>query len=127
MQRLWTCHTRGLEDKKHGERLRMLNLFSIKGRLLRADLIKCWKIFQGLCPIRPADLWDIATDSRTRGNRFKIKIRQCQLDTRAHFFSERVAVEWNLLPDWMVASGSITEFKSALPEVLGDRLFDFLE
>ena len=127
VQRLWTRHTRGLEDKKYGERLRSLNLYSIKGRLLRADLIKCWKIFQGLCPIRPADLWDIATDSRTRGNRFKIKIRRCQLDTRARFFSDRVAAEWNLLPDWMVSSGSITEFKSALAEVLGDRLFDFLE
>ena len=127
VQRLWTRHTRGLEDMGYRERLRALNLYSIKGRLLRADLLKCWKIFHGQCPIKPADLWDIATDSRTRGNRYKIKIRRCQLDTRARFFSERVAAEWNLLPDWVVGSASIAGFKSALSEVLGDRLFDYLE
>ena len=111
----------------YGERLRALNLYSIKGRLPRTDLIKCWKIFHGQCPIKPTDLWGIVTDSCTRGNRHKIKIRRCQLDTRARFFSERVAAEWNLLQDRVVSSGPIAGLMSALSEVLGDRLFDYLE
>ena len=126
VQRLWTRHTKGLEDKDYAERLRSLDLYSIKGRLLRTDLIKCWKIFQGCCPIKPGDLWDVATDRRTRGNRYKIKVRRCQLDTRARFFTDRVVSEWNSLPDWVVGSGSITEFKSSLAEVLGNRLYDYI-
>ena len=126
VQRLWTRHTKGLENKEYGERLSSLNLYSVQGRLLRADLIKCWKIFHGLCPIKPSDIWDTTTDHRTRGNRFKIRVRRCQLDTRARFFSERVVNEWNALPDWAVSSTSIAEFKSSLSTVLGKRLQEYL-
>ena len=34
-------NTKGLEDKDYCQRLNRLDLYSIKGRLLRADLIKC--------------------------------------------------------------------------------------
>jgi hypothetical protein len=37
----------GLGDLEYGERLRQLQLFSIKGRLLRSDLVLCWKIVCG--------------------------------------------------------------------------------
>ena len=125
VQRLWTRHVKDLKDKTYEERLTSLNLYSIKGRLLRADLIKCWKIFRGCCPIQPADLWDVATNQRTRGNMFKIKTRRCQLDTRARFFSERVVSEWNSLPNQVVSSVSIAEFKTSLAEALGSRLFEY--
>ena len=127
VQRLWTRHTKGLGDMDYGERLKSLDLYSVKGRLLRTDLMKCWKIFHGLCPIKPSDLWDTSTERRTRGNRFKIRVRRCQLDTRARFFSERVGHEWNSLPDWAVSASSIAEFKSALSAVLGDRLHEYLD
>ena len=35
---------------KHGKCLSALDLFSVKGRLLRNDLVMVWKIFEGLCP-----------------------------------------------------------------------------
>ena len=41
VQRLWTRQVLGLENANYGTRLRELNLYSVKGRLLRADLIKC--------------------------------------------------------------------------------------
>ena len=125
VQRLWTRHVRGLEDKTYEERLRSLDLYSIKARLLRADLIKCWKIFQGKCPVKPADLWEVAADLRTRGNSFKIKTRRCQLDTRARFFTERVISEWNSLPNSVVNSASVAVFKTSLAEALGSRLYEY--
>ena len=77
VQRFWTRHTKCLGDMDYGERLKYLDLYSVKGRLLRTDLIKCWKIFHGLCPIKPSVLWDTSTERRTRGNRFKIRVRHC--------------------------------------------------
>ena len=125
VQRLWTRHTKGLENMDYGERLNHLDLYSIKGRLLRADLIKCWKIFHGACPLKPTDFWNISADHRTRGNKFKIRVCRSQLDVRARFFSQRIMNDWNLLPDWVVGSTSIAEFKSSLAAVLGSRLYDY--
>ena len=127
VQRLWTHHVKGLEEKDYLERRKSLQLFSVKGRLLRADLIKCWKIFHGLSPIKPIDLWEISSDRRPRGNSFKIKVRRSQLDVSARFFSERVVSEWNALSDWAVRSASVTEFKSSLSKCLGSRLYDLLD
>jgi len=126
IQRLWTRQIKGLEDKEYGNRLRELDLYSVKGRFLRADLIKCWKIFNGKCPIEPTDLWDTSSDSRTRGHRFKIRVSRCQIDARARFFTERVVQDWNSLPDCVVSSETLTKFKSSLEVSLANRLFDYL-
>ena len=125
VQRLWTRHVLGLETKEYGERLKALDLFSVEGRLLRADLVKCWKIFHGLCPIQPAALWDIDADSRTRGHRFKLKVNRCEIDARAGFFTNRVIRDWNSLPEWVVGAESLGEFKSELALALGERLFNY--
>ena len=37
IQRLWTRNILGLRDQEYGDRLRALDLFSVKGSLLRAD------------------------------------------------------------------------------------------
>ena len=40
IQRRWTKRVVGFSNLSYSERLRSLNLFSIKGRLLRSDLLK---------------------------------------------------------------------------------------
>ena len=40
VQRRWKKNITGIENLSYGEGLRFLNLFSIRGKLLRADLIK---------------------------------------------------------------------------------------
>ena len=47
IQRRWTKRVTGLGDMDYGQRLKSLRLFSIQGRLLKADLIYCWKILTG--------------------------------------------------------------------------------
>ena len=126
IQRLWTRQIKGLEDKEYEDRLRALNLYSVKGRLLRADLIKCWKIFNAKCPIDPTDLWNTSSDTRTRGHPCKIRVARCQVDARARFFSQRVVQDWNSLPGWVVSAATLTEFKSSLETCLGGRLFEYL-
>ena len=54
------------------ERLKALELFSIFGKLLRADLIKCWKIFHFEVDIGPLDCFTVVVDQRTRGHSLRL-------------------------------------------------------
>ena len=45
VQRRWTKSIHGLSALSYHERLRSLDLFSLKGRRLRHDLIKYWRMF----------------------------------------------------------------------------------
>ena len=47
------------------DRLKFLDLYSVRGRYLRADIIKCWKIFHGFSPIAPDQLFVLAPDVGT--------------------------------------------------------------
>ena len=125
VQRHWTRNIIGLRDMEYGVRLQALDLFSVKGRLLRADLLKCWKMFHGHCQVSPEMLWDLNVDLRTRGHRFKIKSCRGQVDARTRFFSHRVIRDWNELPGWLVEEASLSQFKNGLSIVLGDRLYEY--
>jgi len=115
-----------VRNMEYGERLQALNLFSVKGRLLRADMIKCWKIFNGKSVIHPNDLWELNNNPRLRGHKLKINVRRCQVDARSRFFAERVVKDWNSLPVTVVESTSLTEFKATLASCLGNRLYEFV-
>ena len=119
----------GLGEVDYASRLRRLNLFLVQGRLLRADMIKCWNIFHGKSTIRPTDLWklDTARSSSTRGHMFKIQHERCQVDARGRFFSVRVIRDWNSLPASTVGADNLNRFKASLAEALGERLFEFIQ
>ena len=70
VQKRWTREIHGLEDLSYPQRLEILDLYSVKGRLMRADILKCWKIFHGKCGIDPEELFVPATGGTTRGHRY---------------------------------------------------------
>ena len=45
VQQKWTRETADVSHFAYMEMLKVQELFSIFGQLLRADLVKCWKIF----------------------------------------------------------------------------------
>ena len=102
VQRRWTKRVMGFERLPYSERLKELDLHSVKGRLLRADLIKVWKIFHGESAIRPDELFTLSPLLHTRGHQFKLSHERCRLELRRRFFSVRVVPLWNSLPDWVV-------------------------
>lgn len=126
IQRLWTRNILGFEHADYETRLKRLDLFSVKGRLLRADMIKCWKIFHGASTIVPTDLWMVRSSFRTRGHPYKIEHTRSEVDARARFFSSRVIQDWNSLPSSVVTCDSLASFKASLADSLGDRLYDFV-
>ena len=70
VQRKWTKKIEGLSNYSYDERLSRLNLFSIKGRLLRADIM-VWKILSGSSP-HLSELFHFLPYNRTREHSLRL-------------------------------------------------------
>ena len=125
VQRRWTRSVDGLQDVPYAERLRALDLFSVKGRLLRADLILTYMIFSDLCAVKPSDLFTVLSNSITRGHQFKVAVPRTSLDSRKRFFAVRVVPWWNSLAGDTVAADSVGSFKRLLQRDLGEVLYEY--
>ena len=124
IQRRWTRNIDGLSDVDYGGRLRSLDLFSVKGRLLRADLIKYWKILQG----ESEDLlsmFSFAPRVGTRGHLLKLVFPPRSSDARSRSFSVRCVAAWNGLPAEMVQLTDVTRFKQALADLMYEEFLKF--
>jgi hypothetical protein len=125
VQRRWTKQVRGLSEVSYHDRLLTLNLFSIRGRLLRSDLIKYWRIL--CCNTEGYDLsvlFQRSLGGRTRGHLHKLLVPRCSLEVSRRFFNVRCIRIWNELPAAVVESPTISAFKRGLADYLGDRLFE---
>ena len=125
VQRRWTKQIDGMASLSYSDRLKTLNLYSIQGRLLRADQIMCWKIFHGHSSVLPADLFQQSCQNRTRGHCFKIFPPAINTDIRKRFFSIRCIKVWNLLSTTTVCANTISSFKHWLDLDIGEALYAF--
>ncbi len=127
VQRRWTKQVVGMSELDYGARLRALDLFSIRGRFLRSDLIKYWKI---LCS--DSEGYDLSVMfqrsllEHARGHRHRLLMPICATDIRKKFFNVRNIMLWNSLPSVVVDSATLSGFKGSLAAFLGDALYDFL-
>uniref|UniRef100_A0A3B3SEK0 Reverse transcriptase domain-containing protein n=1 Tax=Paramormyrops kingsleyae TaxID=1676925 RepID=A0A3B3SEK0_9TELE len=118
VQRRATRMIPGLRGMSYEERLFELNLFSLKQRRLRGDMIQVYKILTGLDAVQPNSYFSISSNTRTRGHRWKLAGEHFKLDLRKHFFTQRVVRVWNSLPDNVVQAESLGSFKSELDKIL---------
>ena len=72
IQRKWTRVIRGISDMLYDERMRHLELYSVRIRLLRADLSYVWKKFNGESPLTSDDQSVLLPSRNNRGHCFKI-------------------------------------------------------
>jgi len=90
IQRRFTKRLRGpgYRNISYAERLRLLNLDTLKVRRLKFDLIYCYKIVFGFLRVNCDNFFVIAT-SRARGHPFKL-YKGLSCSRRSSFFSERL-------------------------------------
>ena len=106
VQRRWTKRVDGLREVPYNLHLAELDLFSVKGRLLRNDLKMVWKILHSLYPALEG-LFQLNTSGVTRGHSFKILVPHCTTDVRSRFFSVRVyLIKLSLLVPLVFSIGS---------------------
>ena len=89
VQCCWTKYIDGMRDMDYAVCLRSLGLYSGKGRLLRANLMKYFKNFNGLSVISPSDLFVLSPAVHTCVHRLKILKPRVSLESRRRFFSVR--------------------------------------
>ena len=125
VQRRWTKNILGLEHMDYSTRLRALNLFSVRGRLLRHDIIKYWKILHGESSLEPDAFFIRSPVTITRGHQLKLAHVRTSLEIRRRFISVRAISLWNSLPDSVVSITNINSFKADLACQLGDLLYQY--
>ena len=104
---------RNLRATSYDNRLEELNLFSLKKRRLRGDLIEVFKIMKGLSK------WDHSLKLKSamhniRGHSMKLDKQFNRTDIRKHFFTQRVVDEWNKLPQKAIECRSVDTFKKVV-------------
>ena len=117
VQRRATKLVLGLKNKSYEERLKLLDLTTLKTRRVRGDLIETFKILTGREKVNSELFFQLA-DRRNglRGHTLKLYKRRCRTAMRAHSFSMRVVDEWNALPQEVVAATSVNCFKNRLDQ-----------
>lgn len=114
VQRRATKLLRECKNMNYEQRLRYLNLHSLKGRRIRGDLIETYKIFNDMVDVRTEDFFKLYSNSITRKPDGKIFIEHCQTNKRKMFFGKRVTHLWNDLPTNIKFAQSTNSFKNLL-------------
>ena len=102
----------GLGELEYKERLKALNLFSLKYRRLRGDLIELFKIIRGLDKISLDDA--LVFQNRHRGHQYNLFKIRSRTQKRQAMFTQRVIDHWNKLSKEVVESPSVNTFKNRL-------------
>ena len=89
-----------------------ISLYSIKGRLLRIDLIQIWKAFHSDNDVGLSDILEYTRKTCTRGHAYKLHIPLCRKDVKKRSFAVRFVNIWNCIPTETVASDNVETFKA---------------
>ena len=120
VQRQATRMVRSLRHLPYEERLARLNLFSLRRRRLRGDLIETFKIIKQIDKIDHQYFFKRSHTMELRGHAFKLYKPRFRTRGRQFTFSERVITPWNSLPAFVVDAKNIAEFKKRLDAVWMD-------
>jgi hypothetical protein len=96
--RAFTKRLPGMTNIPYEDRLVMLGLERLETRRLRLDMQFVYKILFGIVDVDYSTMFSLNTAQRTRGHDYKLNVQRSRLETRRHFFSNRIVKLWNSLP-----------------------------
>ena len=89
---------------------------------MREDLIQVFKIIKESDGKELQNYFKLASNN-LREHTLKLFKPRCNLNVRKFAFSNRVVVEWNLLEQFVIDSGTTNTFKKNLDKYLTSRWF----
>ena len=113
VQRRFTRMIEGFKELSYEQRLGKLHLMTLEMRRLRYDLIVTYKIMHGLEMVKREKFFKI-NKSNTRGNSMELYKNAVSTTQRKNFYCERIINAWNVLPDDVVKSKNVAQFKAHL-------------
>lgn len=113
------------KDLPYYERLKYLNLPTLSYRRHRGDMIQVFKLISGLEDIDYTKFFELSEISHTRGHRLKLRKQNASKDIRKYFFSLRIVNSWNNLPDEIVNSRTLNQFKNRFDKFMGATMYSY--
>ena len=118
VQRRATKRAPGLSSLSYEERLVKLRISSLEERRIRGDLIQQFKIVRGYDKVnwlaKPRYISTEENKPNTRGHKYRIAKEVSKINIRSNSFNNRIANNWNALPEDAVESKSVNTFKTKL-------------
>ena len=105
------------------ERLTELKLTKLEDRRIRRDMIETYKIITGK-DVKTGKFFSMAKIRSARNNTHEMKIqkKQCRLEVRRNYYSQRVGQKWNDLPPEEVGAKKTSEFKEKYDKREAERV-----
>ena len=100
-----------LRNMSYEDRLKELGLTSLEKRRDRGDLIEMFKILHNIELVDPNIFFTRRAYEGLRGHAYTMEVNRSRLSVRKFFFSNRVVGLWNRLPEYVVLSTNVNEFK----------------
>ena len=107
----------------YANRLEVLDIQSLEDRRKRGDLIQYFKFYRGFNKIKwfhsNIPMASLSSDGPARGIRgtnHRVTKQLSRIEARDNFLSNRVVNDWNGLPNEIVNSKSVNQFKNRLDE-----------
>ena len=115
IQRAATRWVPELRDLSYEERLKALNLPSLKARRTRGEYITLYKCTTKMIEVDNENFIPYC-NVPTRGNSKKMQKKRGDKDVRKFFFPNRIVDDWNKLPEQTVCARNINQFKKLYDE-----------
>ena len=117
VQRRATKLVKGIQNLSYEDRLRFLEIPTLKTRRLRGDLIQVYKIFNNIDDIPVNKFFTISHMNNTRNSTDKIYHRRCRTNLRKFCFSNRITGYWNKLTPNIKRAHNTNMFKSSIDKI----------
>ena len=116
----------GLSARDYTEKLKELDLWSLKKRRVMFDMIQVYKIANKIgninCSLKFYRDRDDSVPTRNQSDPLNLVKNRPNLDVRKNFFCDRVVDTWNKLPGEIKHSGSVQIFKRSLVKYMKQQI-----
>jgi len=106
-----------LRRKGYPRRLEELNMFTLKERRLRGQLIETFKILKGFSKVDPRHYFELC-ENMTRGHAWKVVLKRFTTKPCGDHMTYSICRTWNSLPEAVVNAATVDAFKRRLDPIL---------